>query len=301
MVISIGFIVRRIWVTRGDLDLSVFADPRVLAALFAVALLEGIGIILASVNYRILVANISGVKVRWPLAVKVYTISNLYKYIPGGVMYVIGRNRMAIETDGLSHGKVAISTFVEGAFIAIAAVFVAAAFSFEHSLYYIRQSEILPVLGIIALAVLAAAVPVIYGFRRRLRGFFIDLKENTKDLRPVVFAKRLLFALVLMVLWAFTFLATLILLGQPMTFNLGITVMGLYMLSWLSGFLAPGAPSGLGVREMVMLMFMAGTLNEGILISAMVMHRLLTVVGDIFAYGMALGYERSGKIAGRVL
>jgi hypothetical protein len=67
------------------------------------------------------------------------------------------------------------------------------------------------------------------------------------------------------------------------------------MLSWLAGFLTPGAPSGLGVREVLMMMFMAGTLNEGILISAMFMHRMLTVMGDVIAYGMAFTYAQVKK------
>jgi hypothetical protein len=292
MVVSLGFIVRRIFLTRGDIDFSVFTNPVILFALLSVALLEGAGIIMASLNYRALVANVAGVKVKPALAVVVYTVSNLYKYIPGGVMYVLGRNKMAIDTEALSHGKVALATLLEGMFFAVAAVFVAAAFSFEHSLYYIRQSEILPLVGIIVLIVIAAAIPVVYRFRKKLADFFINLKKDTQDLRVAVMLKRLFYALVLIALWAFSFLAALMLLGQPMTFNLGIMVMGLYMLSWVAGFLTPGAPSGLGVREVVMLMFMGGTLNEGILISAMFMHRMLTVVGDVSAYGMALGYAR---------
>jgi len=73
------------------------------------------------------------------------------------------------------------------------------------------------------------------------------------------------------------------------------------MLSWVAGFLTPGAPSGLGVREVVLLMFMGSTLNEGILISAMVMHRMLTVMGDVAAYGMALTYAQLATRKERVV
>jgi hypothetical protein len=210
-------------------------------------------------------------------------------------MYVLGRNKMAIDTDDLSHGKVAIATVIEGATIAVAAVLIAVAFSFEHSLYYIRQLENMHRVGIAAVLIIAIVIPVIYRFRKKLGEFLRNLKRDTKDIRLIVLVKRLSFAFVLMFLWAFTFLATLMLLGQPITLNLGITVMGLYMLSWVAGFLTPGAPSGLGVREVVMLMFMANTLNEGILISAMFMHRMLTVVGDVSAYGMALAYAQVRK------
>lgn len=288
MIASLGFIARRIFLTHEDVDFSVFSDSGILMALVSVALLEGVGIIMASLNYRAMVANVSGIKVRYPLAMVVYTVSNLYKYIPGGVMYVLGRNKMAIDTDELSHAKVGIATVLEGVTIAIAAIFVAAVFSYRHSMYYIRQLEPSTWLVILVLLVIGLVVVLAISFREKLRRLLQRLKEDTRDLRFTVMLRRLVFAVILMILWAFTFLATLILLGQDVTLRMSITVMGLYMLSWLVGFLTPGAPSGLGVREGVMLMFMAGTLNEGILISAMVMHRLLTVAGDVSAYGMAL-------------
>jgi hypothetical protein len=292
MVASLGFIARRIFLTHDDVDFSVFRDPAILAALISVALLEGVGIVMASLNYRAIVANISGIKVRYPLALVVYTVSNLYKYIPGGVMYVLGRNKMAIDTEGLSHAKVGLATILEGITIALAAIFVAVVFSYRHSMYYIRQLEPASWMIVVLLSVAGLLIVLYITFRKKLAELWHRLKADTKDLHILTMLKRLVFAIVLMILWAFTFLATLMLLGQEVNFRMGITVMGLYMLSWLVGFLTPGAPSGLGVREGVMLMFMTGTLNEGILISAMFMHRMLTVAGDVSAYGMALFFSR---------
>ncbi|MCL2188341.1 MAG: hypothetical protein FWC16_04675 [Defluviitaleaceae bacterium] len=295
MVASLGFIVRRIFLTHGDVDFSVFYNPVIVMALLGVALLEGAGIIMASFNYRAMVAHVSGIRVKTTLAMVVYTMSNVYKYIPGGVMYVLGRNKIAVDTEDLSHAKVAVATVLEGASIAIAAVTIAIVFSFEHSMYYIRQMENLAVIGVIVLIVIWAAIPIIYRFRHKINAQWRDIKDSSNKLRPSLLLVRLCVAFVLMFLWAFTFLATLMLLGQEMTLGLGITVMGLYMLSWVAGFLTPGAPSGLGVREVVMLMFMGGALNEGILISAMVMHRMLTVIGDLSAYGIALAYAGAKK------
>jgi len=299
MVVSLGFIGRRIFLTTDEVDWAIFANPVILGALISVALLEGVGILATALNYRAMVANVSGIKVKYPLALVVYTVSNLYKYIPGGVMYVLGRNKMAIDTDGLSHAKVGIATFLEGATIAIAAIAVAFTFSFRHTMEYLQQVEFAAWLLILIAAVLVILACAVFYFRAKLHKLWLKLKEGTKDLRPMVMARRLLFALILIILFAFTFLATLMLLGQEVTLRLGITIMGLYMLSWVAGFLTPGAPSGLGVREFVMVMFMGDTLNEAILVSAMVMHRLLTMTGDISAYGMALAFARFVKLRAR--
>jgi len=69
------------------------------------------------------------------------------------------------------------------------------------------------------------------------------------------------------------------------------TIIGLYVLSWLAGFITPGAPSGLGIREAVMLMFMGAMVYEPVLLSAIVTHRALNVVGDMFSLCVGHGYS----------
>ncbi|MCL2827756.1 MAG: hypothetical protein FWD99_03375 [Oscillospiraceae bacterium] len=297
MAASLFFIVRQIMSMWQDIDLSILADAWVLTALLGLVLVEGSAIILASINYRILIKNVSGITVERPLATVVYMVSNLYKYIPSGVMFVLGRNRMALETQGLSHGKVLLATVLEGVFAAVAALILSGVLIFDYVIYYFYQLDIWPMVGL-ALGIAALIVlPVLYLFRRRIQAYFSTLKTDTEVLRPTVLLKRLAFGAVPMGLSTISFTVTLTLLGQPMTLGLGITVMGLFILSWLAGFLAPGVPSGIGVREAVLLMFLAGTLNEGILLSAVILHRVLTVVGDVMAYGAVLGYARMKKSA----
>ena len=291
MLAALFFVARRLMIMRYDLDFSILASPRMIIAFLLIVCIEGVGIILASINFRGLVANISGVLCSRSLAVKVYTVSNLYKYIPGGIMYVLGRNRLAIETKELSHGKVALATILEGAIFVVAAIMIAVAYAFDHSIRYIRQVDILSVAGLLLGLTALISVPIFYYFRHKLSVFFSNFKKSAEGFNFAAFVKRFAFALALVCLWAATFLITLMLLGQPMTTNLGFTIMGLYMLSWLAGLLTPGAPGGLGIREAVMLMFMSGILNERILLSAIVMHRVLNVAGDVAAYGMSFAFR----------
>ena len=292
MLFSLVFVARRLMLMWHDIDFSILANPLILAALLLVALMEGIGIIMASQNFRALVANVSGLTVERPTATMVYATANIYKYIPGGVMLVLGRNRMAIETEGLGHGKVFAATILEGALAATAAIMLSMLYAFEYVIYYFRQLNMLPLLALLLGLVMLIVVPLLYCFRHHLPRLLNKLKKDNKDFRLAVLIKRLAVALGLMVLMSGAFLTTLIILGQPMTFGLGITVMGLFILSWLAGFLTPGAPGGLGVREVVLLMFLSGTLNENILLSAVVLHRLLAIMGDAAAYGMAFAYNK---------
>jgi len=291
MVVALGFIVNRL-ITYG-MDFSLLRSPWVVVGLFGVAVFEGIGVVGASLNYYALVRNVSGIRVMRPLAVLVYNIANLYKYIPGGVMYVVGRNRLAVETEGLSHGKVAFATVLEGLIVAVGALLVALVLSFEHSFSYIRQAALSPLIIALVIGVPTLIALLVYFFWDRLRHKFKEFFADVDIIKPGVIVKRLGVALVLMFFWGASFVAVITLLGQPMTLSLALTIVGLYLLSWLAGFLAPGAPSGFGIREAMLLMLMPGVVNDSVLLSAMLIHRFVTVLGDVIAYCFALIYERA--------
>jgi len=295
MVASLVFLGRRLFIYNDDFDASVFLSARVAVGLIIVTLFEGLGILLAGTNFRSLVKNVSGVLVERPLAMVVYTLSNLYKYIPGGVMYVVGRNRLAVETEELSHPQVALSTVLEGIIIAFAAIILVLITVFNQASEYLRQEELPTVLVIIIIIILVIAGSVAFSFRSKLKEGSQKLFEHMRVLSISVLIKRFGFGLLLMTFWGGTFLATLMVLGQPLTISQWPTVIGLFLLSWLAGFLTPGAPSGLGIREVVMLAFMGNMLNEEILLSAMIVHRIVAAAGDIAAYGLAMGYAHIAK------
>jgi len=298
MALSLVFIARRLIADEGfDRNLfELLTSPWVVAGLLGIATLEGTGILLAGLNFRALVCNVSGILVNRPLALSVYTESNIYKYIPGGVMYVAGRNRLAVEVEELSHGKVALSTILEGVGMVIGVIVVAVVFAFDHSVTYVGQMDILPVIMLIVGLVLIVAAPILYALRHRIGGVVKRLTTNMETINFFVIAKRVGFSIVLMFLYSLTFLMTLVVLGQVVTLELGFAIIGLYLLAWLAGFITPGAPSGLGIREVVMVMFLEDFVSITVLTTAMVMHRVLTVLGDFGAYTFAkVLYTRAKK------
>ena len=53
-----------------------------------------------------------------------------------------------------------------------------------------------------------------------------------------------------------------------------------FALSWLVGFLAPGAPAGLGVREGIMVVLLSGAADNAQLLVFVLLARLVTMLGD---------------------
>jgi len=299
MVASLVFLGRRLFLDHAgaEFDISMFISSGVVMGLIGVAIMEGIGIVMAAFNYRALVKNVSGVLATGPLALVVYAISNLYKYIPGGVMYVVGRNRLAVETEELSHPKVALATVIEGIIIAFAAIIIILVTVFDHAVDYLRQVEWPTALVIVLITIVVLTGSLVFSLRYKIKAGLKKLFDHMQVLSIPVLIKRFGFGLLIMALWGSTFLITLMVLGQPLEPGQGPTVIGLFLLSWLVGFLTPGAPSGLGIREIVLLMFMGDILNEEILFSAMLMHRIVVAAGDILVYGAAVIYQNMAKKA----
>lgn len=66
--------------------------------------------------------------------------------------------------------------------------------------------------------------------------------------------------------------------------------------AWVAGFLLPGAPGGLGVRESVMLILLTPIFGAGISVSLSILLRIVTSLGDLLAYvvGVIVGRRSLG-------
>jgi len=55
-----------------------------------------------------------------------------------------------------------------------------------------------------------------------------------------------------------------------------------YLVSWIVGFVVPGAPGGIGVREAVFLYLVAGTVAAPTALALALLARLMTTLGDLW-------------------
>lgn len=86
--------------------------------------------------------------------------------------------------------------------------------------------------------------------------------------------------------------------GFPQALDLPL-VTAAFALSWLIGFLAPGAPAGLGVREGIMVVLLSGSAGNEYLLVFVLLARLVTMLGDAINFLLgtawfALDAKRSG-------
>lgn len=72
-------------------------------------------------------------------------------------------------------------------------------------------------------------------------------------------------------------------------------VAGGYVIAWVAGLVTPGAPAGVGVRELVLIASLGGVAERPEILAAVLISRLVTVAGDMLFYVMSCrGQEREG-------
>ena len=94
---------------------------------------------------------------------------------------------------------------------------------------------------------------------------------------------------------ALLYIICLCILGQPFTASLFFQVGGLFILSWSIGFLTPGAPGGLGVREAIMLMFLNDVLSQNLLLTSAILYRIICIIGDCLVFLLAQVFSKLNK------
>lgn len=199
-------------------------------------------------------------------AVRVYGISQIARYVPGNIFHLAGRQAMGMAA-GLAGWMLAKSSVWELGLI-----------SFAGGLF-----------GLLALPLLLPNMSALVGagiFAAALGFAFLLL--NRFFGAPV--ARAFGWHAAFLALSGLLFVGLIELLsGNSVGEDLPVLpVIGAYVLAWLAGLVTPGAPAGLGVRELVLLFLLTGVIGEADLLLATVLGRIVTVCGDVGFFAVAL-------------
>jgi len=71
--------------------------------------------------------------------------------------------------------------------------------------------------------------------------------------------------------------------GMP-SWEQAAQMMAAYVTAWVLGFIVPGAPGGIGVRELVLTLLLSQAAGGEQAAALGILHRVITVIGDFAAY-----------------
>ncbi|ESY15631.1 MULTISPECIES: YbhN family protein [unclassified Mesorhizobium] len=283
-VAAMFFVVRSVY-GYADQLYEMLQIPQFIPVVLAGAIFYALVLQLVGLAWFTLLASVGEKAIAPFLALRIFARTQVYKYLPTNVVHLVGRfvvaSRLGASKEALSYAQM-----MEIVLMVLAAGSVALLFSFSFVLQagedyginrYLASAAYL--VGGLAAFVLA---PIVAG-----RYFKQSRRHVTFSMAALSIASYVLFflanGLIVIVL-------VHVLYGPTMEWKM---VIGVSAAGWLLGFVVPGAPGGLGVREAV---FIAGLTTIGIpaatSTAVAIAHRVVTLLGDVLLSGLELGYRK---------
>ncbi len=222
-----------------------------------------------------------------------YLTSVIFKYLPGNVFHFLGRHAL-IDKEHTTHKNILLSNTLEVfimLFSALLLLFVGTFFvNFSFSLFGFEIAN--SVLVALFLSMIATVGAILYFGRGR----FGLKKHFDPGTILLVLLYHTIFLLISASLFVFVFK---LFLSVEMDTTQFFEMLFIALIAWLFGFVLPGAPGGLGVRESIYILLIPGMagIREELVLAAAIIYRLITIAGEALTYLWAKLLKEEGKDA----
>jgi len=281
VIVSFLFIIRYFY--EMDIDLKILCNYRIILIIAFGSILATISVFLLAYAWKKMLQYLADKKISYKETAKIYAKANIGKYIPGNVMHFIERN-VFLSKSGLGQIEMAVSTISEIAGQVVAAVMIGLLLSAKN-LWNVIVSVLDLKISIVLVMLLGMVLSVFFFWCKKEKRIQLILKKIfTLQFCKISLVNILLYGLSMFLLAIIMCGVVAILKGNSLTIGEIFLVINIYAISWVVGFVVPGAPGGIGVREFVFIYLTRENELSNYIILAAVIHRLITVLGDVSAY-----------------
>jgi len=219
-------------------------------------------------------------------SIKIYGRSQVAKYLPGNVFHYVGRHLLAKEM-GLPNGIIVFSALLEAVLLIIVAlgltVFSLVLYGWHYDLKYELAKPWFFLVMILASLIILL---FIYNFPLSIKKY-LSKDDWLINLDHIPFS-RIVTTLIYVSVIYLTFFTTIGLLLWFIAQNITPVINGrvlvfiiAYSFSWAIGFITPGAPGGIGIREALLVALLSPIMGgEAQAIILALIFRIATISGD---------------------
>ena len=262
-ILGIAFIVKRFTSLSTEIDFSNIKQFQWAMVFMACFIYCGACVIQGLGWHNILKHLDVAVESRW--SISTFGISQLAKYVPGNIFQFASRQAIGVS-EGYPGVPLAKSIGWElglmGGTAFLFSIFIIPIFNINISIQWAL------LLFFLAFTLLVFLIGAVVG----------------KRISYTIVMYAILFALTGFV---FVFILTFVVSKHMITEIPYISLFGIYIFAWLIGFITPGAPAGVGIREAVLFTFLNPFIPSGDLLLTIVIMRFITVGGDLIYYGIS--------------
>ena len=245
-----------------------------LMVVVAACLLQGMVLFLLAEIWHRLVSAVSGNMHSRHDTYGSYCLTQIGKYLPGNVFHLIGRH-LVLTKKGVTQRNLVLSLAMEVTILVAGALIVSSLAGFAANAVGMRlhlgEFEFLPWLSYLAIAAFAGLT---VGLLIALRMKILPTGFLTQGLYSLSIAMAF-FASSGLLFW---------LLSQSVAPISPILALFAVPLAWVVGYVTPGAPGGLGVREASLLLLLTSVVAEADALIMIGLFRLIAICGDLLFY-----------------
>jgi uncharacterized membrane protein YbhN (UPF0104 family) len=256
------------------------ASAPLIAAIVAGVGANLLGLALATSAWQALLRSV-GVEAAWRACAAIVGRSNIAKYVPGNIFHLVGRVGLAADA-GLPSSLVVATLTAETAIV----IGVAGLLGAPAAVRRLQSLTEVPAVPTVAVAVAAAVAA--------LAALAVLLRRRGIALRPGVLGTVVALDIVTYVVHGTTTWWLLSVLAPAASTTWWVCVSG-FSLAWVLGFVVPGAPGGIGVREAVFIGLVGSDVTPEVaaaVSATVVVGRMQSVVGDVIVFVAAQRLQR---------
>jgi len=299
VVLSLAFVFKKL--LDMDIDTNLLFRSDSLAHVAWISFFYGLLMFVLCIPWKVFIKIVSGANVPFTEAAWILNKSNLMKYLPGNVFQFIGRNELAIRLN-LSHTDVAFATICDlGLLVTVNLVSSTllnrqgikdwfGRYGFSHAYFLLG---ILAVVGTMIALFAAKRKDTVRGLGAKLEIF---LKKRSLN---AILACSLYFTLLSLFVAALFLSVFVQILRIEIAYHAVPVVLSGYMFSWIAGFIVPGAPGGIGIREATLTLLLVDVVPLDSALLAAVIFRFISIIGDfwglLFAWLGTLALPPAGR------
>lgn len=273
---AVGFVLYE--VSRADWSILVQLDPMRTSIVAAVAVLvyTCISGVLAF-NWTLLTRASGATSLQFSRGIRIYSITQIYKYLPSNVVHFVGRHLMA-RREGTPDSALLAAALLESVLLVVSASLFAGIAGRELLASVLLATGMQPPAPVLIVslgaAVLFAVAASIYFANRAVSAAAIQRGK----LRNSISISALLYLIFFAGCGAIGWLIVTLALGTNISY---FAVTGALSLAWVIGYVSFGAPAGVGIREVVLISILGTSLSATECLTLAILYRLVTVLGDL--------------------
>jgi glycosyltransferase 2 family protein len=232
-------------------------------------------------NWKFILKKL-GDNIQYSNSLKIKTLSDLGRYIPGKAWYVLGRAYFG-KKKGISKSKIIISLMIEHLFLLAIAIALFILFNFKEIINLNISQTILNLIVLIGLGLLIF-LPKLLNYLVNI-GIRIKNKENKSEINLNIGIKNNLSLIIQYVLFwliiGISFILTIKSIYPSLDLNNIFFFTGIFAISWSIGLLSFITPGGIGVREGIMTTLLIPYLPLTIAVAAPLLFRIYSIITEI--------------------